>query len=189
MRRSAVGSMPQPAQRGVQHQVVERDQQHDEQRVERLHLRRLEPARLRHPVRLQDPGRGLLIEERPERRHQGEQHQDAEHAARARPPPRRGGPRAPGRAATRRPRPRSRSPPPGPGTTTGRRRAAASRRSAAFGPDRRTPGPRTPAPRVRRRARAPGPAGPNRPARARRSALRTTRRNESGCGGAGGTST
>ena len=37
----------QPAQRRVQHEVVERDQQHHQQRVERLHLRRLadQPAR------------------------------------------------------------------------------------------------------------------------------------------------
>ena len=38
----------EPAQRRVQHQVVERDQQHHQQRVQRLHLRRLLDSQLGH---------------------------------------------------------------------------------------------------------------------------------------------
>ncbi len=40
MRRSAVGSQPSRRSSRVQHEVVERDQQHHQQRVQRLHLRR-----------------------------------------------------------------------------------------------------------------------------------------------------
>ena len=155
-----------PAQGGVQDEVVERDQQHHQQRVERLHLRRLEPARLRHPVGLQHPRRRLLIEERPERRHQDEQHQDAEHAARAvhrlvgvrGPRPVELPPGARAREADR--RHQGQAPP------LGDARAAGRRRSAASDPDRRTPGPRTPAPRARRRS-ASTQARPARPVRPR----------------------
>jgi hypothetical protein len=92
MRRSAVTLKPSLRSEGIQHQVVERDQQHHQQRIERLHLRGLlhQPAwpppgivRHHHDVALQDPGRGFLVEQRPERRDDGKHDQDAQHRAHA----------------------------------------------------------------------------------------------------------
>ena len=70
-------------QHRVQHQVIERDQQHYQHRVQRLHLRRQEPAWFFHGVRLHDPRRGLLVEQREERRDEGEDDEDAQHGAHA----------------------------------------------------------------------------------------------------------
>ncbi|KAG1262178.1 hypothetical protein G6F65_014728 [Rhizopus arrhizus] len=71
------------AQRRVQHQVVEGNQDHHQQRVQCLHLRGGEPARHLHLLALQDPRRGLLVEQREERRGQREDHQHAQHRAHA----------------------------------------------------------------------------------------------------------
>jgi len=65
----------QLAQARVQHEVVEGDQQHHRKRVQRLHLAgvldqeaRPPPhvVRHHHGLALQHPGRGLLVEQRPE---------------------------------------------------------------------------------------------------------------------------
>ena len=73
----------QAPQRRIEHEVVERNQHHHERRIQRLHLRGLKPLGLRHLVRLQHPGRRLLIEQRPERRDEREHDQDAQHRAHA----------------------------------------------------------------------------------------------------------
>jgi hypothetical protein len=69
------------AQHRVKHEVVEGNQEQDEQGVQRLHLRRREPLGLGHVIRLQYPGRGFLVEQRPERRHQCEHDENAQHRA------------------------------------------------------------------------------------------------------------
>ncbi|KAG1451110.1 hypothetical protein G6F57_016249 [Rhizopus arrhizus] len=71
------------AQRRVQHQVVEGNQDHHQQRVQCLHLRGGEPARHLHLLALQDPRRGLLVEQREERRGQREDHKHEQHRAHA----------------------------------------------------------------------------------------------------------
>ena len=80
------------SQRRIQHEIVERDQQHHQQRIQRLHLSGSLHQQARPPpwscgmtmvVALQHPGRGLLVEQRPERRDEREDDQNAQHRAHA----------------------------------------------------------------------------------------------------------
>ncbi len=124
IRRNGVTLDTPAPQRGVEHEVVERNQDHHERGVQRLHLRATKNhSGFTHLVRLQDPRRRLLIEQRQERRHQREHDEDAQHRTHAFDRVARDAPRSRDRAAARRRRRRT------PAGTRGARQAEATKPS------------------------------------------------------------